>query len=1000
MPKRRKWLNRLIGKGDDSGKYIAPQEYGKSESEDLPTQFLEVEATGNQLSNVEDLNTVWDEGDQLESVTPQEAEADVPAIWRVGDTILDLYEVTDVHGQGGMGLVYKVHHKGWNVDLAVKSPRPEIFAKAGGKENFVREAETWVNLGLHPHTVSCYYVRTLGGIPRVFAEYVEGGSLSDWIRRGKLYEGDEKEVLERILDIAIQIAWGLDYAHEQGLVHQDVKPANVLMTPEGIAKVTDFGLSRARAMAGEAELPESEQSILVSRGGMTPAYCSPEQAAGKPLNRKTDIWSWGLSFLEMFTGEVTWLSGQAALEALESYLDIEPKNISIPLMPTELEELLRHCFQYEPTERPTPINEVASKLVKIYREIIGVSHPRVIPKPMKDLADNLNNRALSLLDLGEQEKAKRLWEEAIQTDPHHLHSTYNQGLHLWRTGHITDNVLIQRLEVARSSNKRDWLDKYMLGLVHLERGDIEVATPLFDEILKQAPDIRVVHEASNLAHSDQIASGCYLRTFKVHSQLPAIMRSVNLSADGRYGISGSTDHILRLWETANGRCLRTFEGHTGEVNSVYLSHDCRYALSGSKDNTLRYWKIANGRCLRTFKGHTDEVFSVCLSVDGRKALSGSNDGTMKLWQVSNGRCIRTFKGHTQRVLAVSISADGQYSLSGSFDKTLRLWETKTGRCLRIFEGHTGGVTSVCLSPDSRLALSGSADDTLRLWDVKTGHCLRVFKGHTGGVLSVSLSSDNLYALSSSFDFKIRFWETTAGRCLRTFEGHPNVLGLVFSVSMSSDGRFAMSGGGDQTIRFWRMPYGNVHTCTWILSKPQIQTIAQRYENRVNHLLSDLDKELDKENYVLALEIARKARAVPGYERAPQCLVAWDRLMHHCRRLGIRTTWRGLTFTGHKHYVASVFLSQNGRYALSGSRDNSLKLWEVSSGRCLRTFIGHTNWVIRLFLSADRRYILSCSYDCMKLWDVASGRCLQTFKEDTLEFFSVYLTTDCRYALSA
>lgn len=135
------------------------------------------------------------------------AEDGVAAVWNPGDVILGLYEVKGILGEGGMGTVYQVHHKDWNTELAVKSPKAEELAKAGGAENFVREAETWVNLGLHPHIVSCYYVWTLGGIPRVFAEYVEGGSLSEWIRDRRLYEGGPEKALERILDIAIQFAW-------------------------------------------------------------------------------------------------------------------------------------------------------------------------------------------------------------------------------------------------------------------------------------------------------------------------------------------------------------------------------------------------------------------------------------------------------------------------------------------------------------------------------------------------------------------------------------------------------------------------------------------------------------------------------------------------------------------------------------------------------------------------------------------------------------------------
>ena len=138
-------------------------------------------------------------------------------------------------------------------------------------------------------------------------------------------------------------------------------------------------------------------------------------------------------------------------------------------------------------------------------------------------------------------------------------------------------------------------------------------------------------------------------------------------------LSGSQDDTLKLWEVSSGRCLRTFEGHTSNVNSVCLSVDARYALSGSLNKTLELWEVSNGRCLRTFEGHTQSVRSVCLSGDGRYALSGSQDHTLKLWEVSSGRCLRTFEGHTKPVTSVCLSGDGRHALSASDDKTLKLW---------------------------------------------------------------------------------------------------------------------------------------------------------------------------------------------------------------------------------------------------------------------------------------------------------------------------------------
>ncbi|MCP4043164.1 MAG: protein kinase, partial [Gammaproteobacteria bacterium] len=120
--------------------------------------------------------------------------------WQSGDIILDLYEVKKELGVGGFGKVYLLYHRGWQMNLAVKTPSNSTLEAAGGALNFEREAETWVSLGLHPHTVSCYYVRRVDNIPRVFAEYVAGGDLNQWIQQQLLYRGGTDRALARIID--------------------------------------------------------------------------------------------------------------------------------------------------------------------------------------------------------------------------------------------------------------------------------------------------------------------------------------------------------------------------------------------------------------------------------------------------------------------------------------------------------------------------------------------------------------------------------------------------------------------------------------------------------------------------------------------------------------------------------------------------------------------------------------------------------------------------------
>jgi serine/threonine protein kinase len=226
-----------------------------------------------------------------------------PHTWTKGQLLLDDFEVERVLGEGGMGAVYLVRSRSTEQVFAVKTILASRLGDPASQRLFFDELQTWIDLPEHPHLTACRFFRTVGEQVAIFAEYVARGTLATWIEKRKITD------LEWALDKAIQFAWGLDAAHELGVIHQDVKPGNVLISAQGLVKITDFGLARARAKAGERSVGRSGQSLLVSYGGLTPAYCSPEQADGRPLSRRTDVWSWGLSVLEMFTGGVTWAHG-------------------------------------------------------------------------------------------------------------------------------------------------------------------------------------------------------------------------------------------------------------------------------------------------------------------------------------------------------------------------------------------------------------------------------------------------------------------------------------------------------------------------------------------------------------------------------------------------------------------------------------------------------------------------------------------------------------------
>ena len=348
-----------------------------------------------------------------------------------GDDILSTYKVVSDAIRGGMGSVWRVHHLSWDTDLAMKRPQPRFFAQGSErrKEEFIAECEHWIDLGLHPNIVSCYYVREIGGVPTIFSEWMDGGSLKDAIQNGRLYEGTEAEVRSRLLDIALQTARGLQYAHEKGLIHQDVKPGNILLTKDWDAKVADFGLAKAQSQLTDGEKPVSS--------GYTLAYCPQEQATGATPEKWMDVYAWALTVAEMYLGERPWATGAEAQKRCEKLFQA----CRTPLAPA-MEELLSGCL----TARIAEFGAVEAVLKDLYRELCGHAYPHPEADAAIETADALSNQGISYLEIGLAARGIPCVEQANAADPHHAEAMFNHALIDWRKGMRTgDEVYLQLL---------------------------------------------------------------------------------------------------------------------------------------------------------------------------------------------------------------------------------------------------------------------------------------------------------------------------------------------------------------------------------------------------------------------------------------------------------------------------------------------------------------------------------------------------------------------------
>lgn len=310
-------------------------------------------------------------------------ERPVVSRWEPGTVLLDDYVLEKLLGAGGMADVYLARSRSTGEVFAVKRILPHLVREPKRRRLFLHELRNWIDLPEHPHLTACRFFRSVEDQVVIFAEYVEGGSLEHWIHQGRI------ATLEAVLDVAVQMAWGLDVAHRKGLVHQDVKPANVLMRDDllreesRLAKMTDFGLAQAwHALEQAAATEHSGESPERKKSGMgTPAFCSPEQAAGDPISPRTDLWGWAVTIVEMLLGKRTWEWGLDVPAKLERYCQAAAAGQAVfRVAPCEsLLEVLRRCFRRDPSQRWSSMWDAAAALMAVYQEQFGRPYSRQCP---------------------------------------------------------------------------------------------------------------------------------------------------------------------------------------------------------------------------------------------------------------------------------------------------------------------------------------------------------------------------------------------------------------------------------------------------------------------------------------------------------------------------------------------------------------------------------------------------------------------------------------------
>lgn len=404
--------------------------------------------------------------------------------WKIGDAVDEMLNVFG-YAKGGMGAVYFVRHRNWQVKLAMKSPLPEHVNDSFIMQRFIREATTWISLGVHPNIASCYFVKNIEAIPRIFIEYIENGSLYDWIYKGKVNS------LEIVLKFSIQFCSGMEYAHRRGVIHRDIKPSNCLISSDNILKITDFGLVK---MAQFHEEPihrnieslrkKIKKDITTDNSAMgTPEYMSPEQwESSNEVGPESDIYSFGIMLFEMVCSRKPFVKtdDDGMFKMLQLHSLAEPPNPTnyLKAFPPALKKIILKCIQKNITARYQNFNDILFDLKKLFLQEIKKEYPEEKHTSTHINPETKNNYSISLLELGFVTEADEMLSKAKIAYTENFPINFNYYLRQWKFHQLTDLQLVNFLKekVNESIENIQALQSYCILLLY--RGEYQYCSEI------------------------------------------------------------------------------------------------------------------------------------------------------------------------------------------------------------------------------------------------------------------------------------------------------------------------------------------------------------------------------------------------------------------------------------------------------------------------------------------------------------------------------------------